>query len=120
MKYKYLSLVSVLAFVAVALALTACNKRSAETKPADVDYYTCTMHPSVKSQDPNGKCPICSMDLVPVMKGTGGESKPSASPHMQEKKSGEMQGMAGKPGLKNGSGKKRAPTKKFALPAGSP
>jgi membrane fusion protein, copper/silver efflux system len=34
----------------------------------NVDYYTCTMHPSVRSQDPNGKCPICSMNLVPVMK----------------------------------------------------
>jgi len=30
-----------------------------------VAYYTCSMHPSVKSQDP-GTCPICSMDLVPV------------------------------------------------------
>ena len=47
---------------------TACNKHGAEGKPDDVDYYTCTMHPSVKSQDPKAKCPICSMDLVPVMK----------------------------------------------------
>jgi Cu(I)/Ag(I) efflux system membrane fusion protein len=31
----------------------------------DVAYYTCSMHPSVKSEDP-GTCPICSMDLVPV------------------------------------------------------
>jgi Cu(I)/Ag(I) efflux system membrane fusion protein len=41
---------------------------ASSSKPADVDYYTCTMHPSVRSQDPKGKCPICSMDLVPVMK----------------------------------------------------
>jgi RND family efflux transporter MFP subunit len=33
----------------------------------EIDYHTCTMHPSVKSKEP-GKCPICSMDLVPVMK----------------------------------------------------
>jgi membrane fusion protein, copper/silver efflux system len=26
------------------------------------------MHPSVRSQDPKAKCPICGMDLVPVMK----------------------------------------------------
>lgn len=32
---------------------------------SDIAYWTCTMHPSVKSQTP-GKCPICSMDLVPV------------------------------------------------------
>jgi len=38
----------------------------------EVDYYTCTMHPSVKSPEP-GTCPICSMDLTPVMK------KPQAS-----------------------------------------
>jgi membrane fusion protein, copper/silver efflux system len=30
-----------------------------------IDHYTCSMHPSVKQQRP-GKCPICSMDLVPV------------------------------------------------------
>jgi RND family efflux transporter MFP subunit len=38
----------------------------------EIDYYTCTMHPSVKSPEP-GKCPICSMNLTPVMK------KPQAS-----------------------------------------
>jgi Cu(I)/Ag(I) efflux system membrane fusion protein len=46
----------------------SCKKSDANAKPDDVDYYTCTMHPSVKSQDPKAKCPICSMDLVPVMK----------------------------------------------------
>jgi len=41
-----------------------------ETKAADgtVAYYTCTMHPFVRSLDPKGKCPVCGMDLVPVMK----------------------------------------------------
>lgn len=40
----------------------------AEKEPsanARIDYYTCTMHPSVKQKDP-GTCPICGMDLVPV------------------------------------------------------
>lgn len=31
-----------------------------------VEYYTCPMHPSVKSETP-GRCPICGMDLVPVV-----------------------------------------------------
>ena len=53
---------------AAAVVLTACRRDNSATKPADVDYYTCTMHPSVRSLDPKGKCPICSMDLVPVMK----------------------------------------------------
>ncbi len=63
--------IRVLAVAAVVVALTlfaGCKKGGSDTKPADVDYYTCTMHPSVKSQDPKAKCPICSMDLVPVMK----------------------------------------------------
>jgi Cu(I)/Ag(I) efflux system membrane fusion protein len=50
------------------LAVASCAKHGAAAKPPDVDYYTCTMHPSVKFQDPKAKCPICSMDLVPVMK----------------------------------------------------
>jgi len=54
--------------VALLMGVASCKKDGAATKPDDVDYYTCTMHPSVKSQDPKAKCPICSMDLVPVMK----------------------------------------------------
>jgi hypothetical protein len=54
--------------VAAALLATACDRQATNAKPDDVDYYTCAMHPSVRSQDPNGKCPICSMNLVPVMK----------------------------------------------------
>ncbi len=51
----------------VALGMVACKPGGGQSKPADVDYYTCTMHPSVHAQVP-GKCPICSMELVPVMK----------------------------------------------------
>ncbi|HVS03526.1 MAG TPA: efflux RND transporter periplasmic adaptor subunit [Thermoanaerobaculia bacterium] len=36
--------------------------------PDAIAYYTCAMHPSVKSPDP-GKCPICSMELTPVTHG---------------------------------------------------
>ncbi|HZV34967.1 MAG TPA: efflux RND transporter periplasmic adaptor subunit [Verrucomicrobiae bacterium] len=52
--------------------LSSCQKQATESKPPDVDYYTCTMHPSVRSQDPHGKCPICGMDLVPVKKKSSG------------------------------------------------
>ena len=33
----------------------------------EIEYWTCTMHPSVRMKDP-GTCPICAMDLVPVLK----------------------------------------------------
>jgi Cu(I)/Ag(I) efflux system membrane fusion protein len=52
------------------LTLTACSRRPIESNPpeSNVAYYTCTMHPFVRSQDPKGKCPVCGMDLVPVSK----------------------------------------------------
>ena len=33
----------------------------------NIDYWTCSMHPSVKLKEP-GQCPICGMDTVPVYK----------------------------------------------------
>jgi Cu(I)/Ag(I) efflux system membrane fusion protein len=66
--------------VLVSLVLSGCSKPAGKTAAdADVDYYTCTMHPSVHSKDP-GKCPICSMDLVPVMKKVSNETKGKRNP----------------------------------------
>jgi hypothetical protein len=52
------------------LALTACSRSSQSTQTTDskIAYYTCTMHPFVRSQDPKGKCPVCGMNLVAVLK----------------------------------------------------
>jgi Cu(I)/Ag(I) efflux system membrane fusion protein len=52
---------------ALLFGAVSCSKKDATGKPGDIDYWTCTMHPSVHSKD-SGKCPICSMELVPVMK----------------------------------------------------
>jgi len=62
------------------IALAACSKSPSSSANPDVDYWTCTMHPSVHSRDP-GKCPICAMDLVPVLKKgvTAAATVPSAS-----------------------------------------
>src|SRR5438045_2917850 len=74
-----------IALVALLFVAASCGKSGGSRKPSNVDYYTCTMHPSVKSQTP-GKCPICSMDLVPVMKRGGEEAKAQASPQAQDTK----------------------------------
>jgi Cu(I)/Ag(I) efflux system membrane fusion protein len=67
MRTKELAWFIPLLLVTVTL-VAGCSKDGGQaSKPADVDYYTCTMHPSVHSATP-GKCPICSMELVPVMK----------------------------------------------------
>src|SRR2546428_13335243 len=68
MKTLTRKLTLLMTLVALLLGAASCMKKGASSKPSNVDYYTCTMHPSVKSQDPKGKCPICGMDLVPVMK----------------------------------------------------
>jgi Cu(I)/Ag(I) efflux system membrane fusion protein len=55
----------------LALQTGSCSKtgRKGVATP-DIDYWTCTMHPSVRSRLA-GKCPICGMDLVPVVKNAG-------------------------------------------------
>lgn len=61
-------IISLLVFIGTAFWLSSCLQAAAAADK-DIDYYTCTMHPSVRSKTP-GKCPICGMDLVPVYKRT--------------------------------------------------
>jgi len=102
----------------------SCSKNSATEKPSNIDYWTCTMHPSVREKGP-GKCPICSMDLVPVMKksATPASSSKNAPRHdhaamLAGKPTGssEMQGMPGMPGMKGGVESKAPQTSEFVVP----
>jgi len=43
-----------------------------EAESDEPQMYTCSMHPSVRLPDPDAKCPICFMDLIPVTE-DGGE-----------------------------------------------
>jgi RND family efflux transporter MFP subunit len=105
------------------LGMASCSK-GPTAKDSNIDYWTCTMHPSVHEKGP-GKCPICSMDLVPVMK----KSAPPAissknAPHYDHvamlagKPTGgsEMQGMPGMPGMKGGAETKAPQTSEFIVP----
>jgi Cu(I)/Ag(I) efflux system membrane fusion protein len=64
------------------LTLTACSRSApqAQSTNSNVTYYTCTMHPFVRSQDPDGKCPVCGMNLVPVLKSSAGSDTTNAAP----------------------------------------
>ncbi len=86
LRFTFLALTVILG----AVPLVSCKKSGTNAKPADVDYYTCTMHPSVKAQDPNAKCPICSMDLVPVKK----KGAPAEHDHGQMKGDDKSMGMS--------------------------
>jgi RND family efflux transporter MFP subunit len=112
--------VTVIVSLVALLGAVSCSRERGEKKPSNIDYWTCTMHPSVHSKDP-GKCPICSMDLVPVMKKEGGEAMPQ--PQGKEMKggeekapSGEMQGMPGMPGMKKGETKGGENPSEFVVP----
>ena len=94
------------AILALLLTLLGCGHKSGNTKPADVDYYTCTMHPSVHVEA-LGKCPICGMELVPVLK---------KSPASVAKDNSGHDGMSGMPGMSMGDAKPSGNPSEFVVP----
>jgi Cu(I)/Ag(I) efflux system membrane fusion protein len=88
------------------LILASCKKEAPQSKLTDVDYYTCTMHPSVRSQDPHGKCPICGMDLVPVLKKAARADQSSAS---------NVPGMIATPGIATDTNSGQKQPEEFAV-----
>src|SRR5437667_11490472 len=77
-----------IALVALLFGAASGGKKMGSGKPSNVDYYTCTMHPAVKSQDPKAKCPICGMDLVRGMKKEGVDAAAETSPQIEEPNEG--------------------------------
>ena len=114
MKHPFQKTVGYLVCVLLLLAsLTACSKHgAADGENNKIDYWTCTMHPSVHAKDP-GKCPICSMTLVPVMKrgAESGEREAKTEPKRSTldaprstSPEGDMKGMESMPGMPRMSG----------------
>ena len=46
-----------------------------EESGEQAEFYTCSMHPQIQQPAP-GKCPLCGMDLIPVVKGQGKNEGP--------------------------------------------
>ena len=113
---KYISKAAIaivpLALVALTVLLVSCSKGGSSAKPDNVDYYTCTMHPSVKSQDSKAKCPICSMVLVPVMKKGAAASAPMGEHASHAGHAAQMPGMPTEP---SGTNAPEQPTE-FTVP----
>jgi len=49
---------------------TAPTTQAVAAEEGDVAFWTCVMHPTVRSPEP-GTCPVCKMTLTPVKKGAG-------------------------------------------------
>ena len=64
-----LSAVFRFAFI-VCSALIVCQHCHAGDSQDDILFWTCSMHPAVRLPDP-GKCPVCAMDLIPVVRQGG-------------------------------------------------
>lgn len=62
-------------FFHTAPAKVETHDHAAETAKATI--WTCAMHPQIRMDKP-GKCPICGMDLIPLMQGGTAEMDPEA------------------------------------------
>ena len=58
--------------------ISAPGATEASRNPDEIAYWTCPMHPHVKEDGP-GKCPECSMDLVPVTHAEAAGANPQGS-----------------------------------------
>jgi membrane fusion protein, copper/silver efflux system len=107
MNMKTLKKIATALVLLTLLSAASCSKGPTAKENSNVDYWTCTMHPSVHAKGP-GRCPICSMDLVPVMKKESGETKATSG----------MQGMPGMPGMKEGEMRGAEKPSEFVVPVG--
>jgi Cu(I)/Ag(I) efflux system membrane fusion protein len=81
---------SILVTPGVRTGIQAEAETSKKAEP-EIKYWTCSMHPQIKQPDP-GNCPICGMELIPVMEGeSGGVEGPTLSMSEHAKTLAEIQ-----------------------------
>ena len=56
-------------------AAPASEGAQATEASSEPQMYTCSMHPQIRLPDPDAKCPICFMALIPVDEGDGDEQE---------------------------------------------
>jgi Cu(I)/Ag(I) efflux system membrane fusion protein len=56
------------------------NEHNHLEEESAIEVWTCSMHPQIRMDKP-GKCPICAMDLIPVVQ-SGGASIDSTAVHL--------------------------------------
>jgi len=80
-RYLNYSLVLILGLFLGWLVFHPLQKHEAEDVPAkevmQETIWTCSMHPNIRMTEP-GKCPICGMDLIPLVQGGSSSTDPDA------------------------------------------
>jgi hypothetical protein len=87
-RVNWIGLFAIVSFLAMGSPLRGQDQGKSEairaSQAQEKDYYTCQMHPEVKSDKP-GKCPECGMNLVLA-------STLEKQQHTSEQKSGKLNG----------------------------
>ena len=87
---KNLRLIFPVVLIALVSWLATSCSRPEQKMPDNVAYYTCPMHPSVRSQDSKARCPICGMALVPVKKNSAPADQSAQTNSPAEESPGEF------------------------------
>ena len=69
--WKLLLIIAILAFAIGFISRSPSTDHAHDERAATEEAtWTCSMHPQIRQPDP-GKCPICAMDLIPIVEDEG-------------------------------------------------